>query len=213
MALIAYLDSIKSRDPAPRSRWEVLLYPGVLGARPAPRRPCAVQGAAVLPRAAGQPYLALPDRHRHPPRRQHRPQFLHRSRLCGHRRDRRNRRQCHHLSVRDAGRHRSGQWHRRQTPPDARRTASSSVRARRSSARSSSARAPASAPMPSSPAMCRKARRWSASRPSRCWSMPRIMRSRSCPMARHVRRSSIPKPRSSNCCAARSKRCAPGSTR
>jgi serine O-acetyltransferase len=30
MALIAYLDSIKSRDPAPRSRWEVLLYPGVL---------------------------------------------------------------------------------------------------------------------------------------------------------------------------------------
>ena len=30
MALIAYLDSIKSRDPAPRSRWEVLIYPGVL---------------------------------------------------------------------------------------------------------------------------------------------------------------------------------------
>lgn len=26
---IAYLDSIKARDPAPRSRWEVLLYPGV----------------------------------------------------------------------------------------------------------------------------------------------------------------------------------------
>lgn len=28
--LIDYLDSIKARDPAPRSRWEVLLYPGVL---------------------------------------------------------------------------------------------------------------------------------------------------------------------------------------
>lgn len=28
--LIAYIDSIRSRDPAPRSRWEVLLYPGVL---------------------------------------------------------------------------------------------------------------------------------------------------------------------------------------
>jgi serine O-acetyltransferase len=28
-ALIGYLDSIKSRDPAARSRWEVLLYPGV----------------------------------------------------------------------------------------------------------------------------------------------------------------------------------------
>ena len=27
--LIHYLDSIKARDPAPRSRWEVLLYPGV----------------------------------------------------------------------------------------------------------------------------------------------------------------------------------------
>ena len=29
-ALVAYLDSIKARDPAPRSRWEILLYPGVL---------------------------------------------------------------------------------------------------------------------------------------------------------------------------------------
>ena len=28
-ALTAYLDSIKERDPAPRSRWEILLYPGV----------------------------------------------------------------------------------------------------------------------------------------------------------------------------------------
>lgn len=27
--LFAYLDSIKARDPAPRTRWEVLLYPGV----------------------------------------------------------------------------------------------------------------------------------------------------------------------------------------
>ena len=26
---IAFLDSIKARDPAPRSRWEILLYPGV----------------------------------------------------------------------------------------------------------------------------------------------------------------------------------------
>ncbi len=28
--LVDYLDSIKARDPAPRSRWEILLYPGVL---------------------------------------------------------------------------------------------------------------------------------------------------------------------------------------
>jgi serine O-acetyltransferase len=27
--LVAYLDSIKARDPAPRSRWEILFYPGV----------------------------------------------------------------------------------------------------------------------------------------------------------------------------------------
>lgn len=27
--LIDYLDSIRSRDPAPRSRWEILLYPGL----------------------------------------------------------------------------------------------------------------------------------------------------------------------------------------
>ncbi len=29
-ALTEYLDSIRSRDPAPRSRWEILLYPGLL---------------------------------------------------------------------------------------------------------------------------------------------------------------------------------------
>lgn len=29
MGLIAYLDSVKARDPAPRSRWEILTYPGV----------------------------------------------------------------------------------------------------------------------------------------------------------------------------------------
>jgi serine O-acetyltransferase len=28
-SMIAYLDSIKARDPAPRSRWEILTYPGV----------------------------------------------------------------------------------------------------------------------------------------------------------------------------------------
>jgi serine O-acetyltransferase len=27
--LVAYLDSVKARDPAPHSRWEILLYPGV----------------------------------------------------------------------------------------------------------------------------------------------------------------------------------------
>ncbi len=28
--LVDYLDTVRSRDPAPRSRWEILLYPGVL---------------------------------------------------------------------------------------------------------------------------------------------------------------------------------------
>ena len=27
--LISYLDSVKARDPAPRTRWEILIYPGV----------------------------------------------------------------------------------------------------------------------------------------------------------------------------------------
>ncbi len=27
--LVSYLDSVKARDPAPRTRWEVMLYPGV----------------------------------------------------------------------------------------------------------------------------------------------------------------------------------------
>ena len=27
--LIGYLDSVRARDPAPRSRWEIMLYPGV----------------------------------------------------------------------------------------------------------------------------------------------------------------------------------------
>ena len=29
LAILDYLDSVKERDPAPRSRWEILLYPGV----------------------------------------------------------------------------------------------------------------------------------------------------------------------------------------
>ncbi|MDD3798043.1 MAG: serine O-acetyltransferase, partial [Novosphingobium sp.] len=29
-SFVEYLDSIRARDPAPRSRWEILLYPGVL---------------------------------------------------------------------------------------------------------------------------------------------------------------------------------------
>ena len=32
--LKAYLDSVRERDPAPRSRWEILLYPGVLALAP-----------------------------------------------------------------------------------------------------------------------------------------------------------------------------------
>src|SRR3982751_3130700 len=28
--LIAYLDSVKSRDPAARSRWDILFYPGAI---------------------------------------------------------------------------------------------------------------------------------------------------------------------------------------
>ena len=81
LALIDYLDSVKARDPAARSRWEVLLYPGVLGAGVPPRRALAVRRAALFPRPPGQPFRALPDRDRHPSGRQDRPQLLHRPRL------------------------------------------------------------------------------------------------------------------------------------
>ena len=47
-ALIAYLDSVKSRDPAARSRWDVLFYPGVWALGAAPRRALAVGRAAVF---------------------------------------------------------------------------------------------------------------------------------------------------------------------
>ena len=44
--LLAYLDSVKARDPAPRSRWEILLYPGVWALVLPPHRPLAVQAAS-----------------------------------------------------------------------------------------------------------------------------------------------------------------------
>ena len=46
--LIAYLDSVKSRDPAARSRWDVLFYPGVWALGPAPDRALAVGGASSI---------------------------------------------------------------------------------------------------------------------------------------------------------------------
>jgi serine O-acetyltransferase len=44
----------KARDPAPRSRWEILLYPAC-GRWLPPRRALAVRGQSVLPGAAGEP--------------------------------------------------------------------------------------------------------------------------------------------------------------
>jgi serine O-acetyltransferase len=63
--LVAYLDSIKSRDPAPRSRWEVLLYPGVLAVG-LHRIAHWLFRASSTSSLARQPPLALPHRHRYP---------------------------------------------------------------------------------------------------------------------------------------------------
>ena len=64
--LLTYLDSVKSRDPAARSRWEVLLYPGVLALALHRVAHWLFDGRLLFPRAAGQPSRAVPDRDRHP---------------------------------------------------------------------------------------------------------------------------------------------------
>ena len=121
--LIAYLDSVKSRDPAARSRWDVLFYPGVWALGFHRPRALAVGGTALLAGAPGQPFRAVPDRDRHPSRRQDRRALLPRPRLQRDRRDRRDRRRRHHLPARDARRHQSDDGRRRQAPPDASHTA------------------------------------------------------------------------------------------
>ncbi len=119
--LTAYLDSIRARDPAPRSRAEILLYPGVWALALPPHRALAVRGRALFPRPAGQPLSPLADRDRHPSGRQDREELLHRPRLHRDRRDRRDRRQRDDLPVRHAGRHQPDQRQGRQAPPDAQR--------------------------------------------------------------------------------------------
>jgi serine O-acetyltransferase len=74
--VIRYLDSVKVRDPAPRSRWEILLYPGVLGARACTRRALAVRGELYFLARLVNHIGALPERDRYPSRCHDRPNFF-----------------------------------------------------------------------------------------------------------------------------------------
>ena len=53
--LIEYLDSIKVRDPAPRTRWEILLYPGVWAVGPN-----GLNGTHPSARAAASRQITVP---------------------------------------------------------------------------------------------------------------------------------------------------------
>ena len=95
------------RDPAARSRWEVLTcYPGLARAGLAPgRHPPALADGSALVRALARPLGPLAYRDRDPSGRDHRPQGVHRPRNGRrHRRDGGNRRRLHALSRRYAGR-------------------------------------------------------------------------------------------------------------
>ena len=61
--VLAYLDSIKARDPAPRSRWEILLYPGIWALGSPARQ---VFKASSISSRASSPTRSAVHRHRHP---------------------------------------------------------------------------------------------------------------------------------------------------
>ena len=137
------LDAAIASDPAARNRAEVaLLYPA-----------CARSGRiGSAMRCGGAARVARPgavaadpggDEHRNPSRRHHRPLTVHRPRRRRrHRRNHRNRRRCHlYHGVTLGG---MSSIRSNATPPSA--ITSWSARARKSSGRSTSAPAPASAP-------------------------------------------------------------------
>ncbi len=107
------------RDPAARTKWEVLTcYPGLhalVWHRAVPHRLVAFRIPLARPMAC--PLGPLADRNRNPSRRDDRAASVHRSRDgCRDRRDRRDRRRLHALPRRHA---RRNLVERRQTPSDA----------------------------------------------------------------------------------------------
>jgi serine O-acetyltransferase len=95
--LVEYLDSIRARDPAPRSRWEILLYPGVLAVALHRVAHWLYEGELFfLARFINHLSRFLTAIDIHPG-----------AKIGRHWRDRAHRRQCDHLSMCDAGRHQS----------------------------------------------------------------------------------------------------------
>ncbi len=103
--IVQYLDSVKARDPAARSRWEVLLYPGVWALAAHRLANFLYRGELFL--------LARIVNHV-----DHRAKFFHRPWVHRHRGNGADRRRCHRLSMRDPGRHQPRQWYSGQAAPD-----------------------------------------------------------------------------------------------
>ena len=101
------IDATLARDPAARSRLEVVLcYPGLPRAAVPPPGALAVAARLAARSAASCRISADADRHRDPSRGTDRQAPVHRPRHGrGDRRDRRDRRRLHALSGRDARRH------------------------------------------------------------------------------------------------------------
>ena len=210
--LLAYLDSVKARDPAPRSRWEILLYPGVWALFYHRIAHWLFQGELYfLARLVNHWSRMVTAIDIHPGRRD-RPQLLHRPRLRRDRRDRRDRRRRHHLPAGHPGRHQPDQ--RRSAASATRRsaTASSSARARRCSGRSWSApraRIGANAVVTRDvPAGRDHGRHPGPLDPGR---RRAELGAASCPTARPAPRRSTRRRRSSKSSSARSSSCAPAS--
>ena len=189
--LIAYLDSVKARDPAARSRWDVLFYPGTLALGLHRVAHWLWEGRLFFVARLVNHFARFLTGDRHPSRREDRQALLPRPRLQRDRRDRRDRRRRHHLSMRHPGRDQPDHRRRRQAPPDASQRRGDRLGRAGARARSRSARAPRSAPMRWSPRTSRPARRWSASRPSRCRSTRSDYSPASCPTARRAARLPI----------------------
>ena len=116
--LISYLDSIKCARSGAAVAWEVLLYPGLWAFGYHRLAHWLFRWRMVFSRAARQSlrsrFLTAIDIHPGADRQT----SVYRSWLYRDRRNRRDRRQCHDLSMRHVGRHQPRQWHRGQAPSD-----------------------------------------------------------------------------------------------
>ena len=117
----AYLDSVKARDPAARSRWELLLYPGVIALGFHRIGHWLWEGELYfLARLVNHFARFLTAIDIHPGAKIGRNFFIDHG-FTRDRRDRRDRRRRHHLPERHSGRHQPVDRRRRQAPSDDRR--------------------------------------------------------------------------------------------